>query len=129
MYGFTMNGYFWEVKTVSSTSGVLIDRTNTKRVATTDPKTHKVYLSEDLLIDSSFLYRVLVHELSHCVIFSYNLFEEIHKMVYPEYWIEAEEFLCNFVADYGLTVFNIAKSYLGDAAIDIIPKELERLVA
>lgn len=124
-----MNGYFWEIETVSPDSDLLIDRTGKKRVATTDPNTFKVYLSTSLLTTKPFLNRVLVHELGHCVIFSYDLFDEIHKMVYPEYWVEAEEFICNFIADYGLAVFNIAESYLGDYAINIIPKELERLVA
>lgn len=124
-----MNGYFWEIETVSPDSDLLIDRTGIKRVATTDPNTFKVYLSKNLLTTKYFMHKVLVHELGHCVIFSYHLFEEIHNMVYPEYWVDAEEFICNFIADYGLAVFNIAKSYLGDDAIKIIPKELERLVA
>ena len=124
-----MNGYFWEIETVSPNSDLLIDRTEKRRVATTDPDKFKIYLSEELLNNKPFLLKVLVHEIGHCVIFSYNLFDEIHKMVYPDYWIEAEEFLCNFIADYGLTVFNIAKSYLGDYAINIVPKELEKLVA
>lgn len=129
MSNFSMNGYFWEIETVSPNSDLLIDRTEKRRVATTDPDKFKIYLSEELLNNKPFLLKVLVHEIGHCVIFSYNLFDEIHKMVYPDYWIEAEEFLCNFIADYGLTVFNIAKSYLGDYAINIVPKELEKLVA
>lgn len=114
---------------MSPDSDCLIDRTGQMRVATTDPKEYKIFLSEQLLKDKEFLLRVLIHEIGHCVIFSYDLFDEIHKMVYPEYWIEAEEFICNFIADYGLTVFAIARSYLGDYAINIVPKELERLVA
>lgn len=124
-----MNGYFWTIETVSPDSDYLIDRTGKRRVATTDPNEYKIFLSEELSKDRQFLLRVLVHEIGHCVIFSYGLFDEIHKMVYPEYWIEAEEFICNFIADYGLAVFTIAQSYLGDYAINIVPKELEKLVA
>lgn len=129
MSNFSMNGYFWNIETVSPDSDFLIDRTGSRRVATTDPNEYKIFLSKELAKDKQFLMRVLIHEIGHCVIFSYNLFDEIHRMVYPEYWVEAEEFICNFIADYGLTVFSIARSYLGDYAINIVPKELEKLVA
>ena len=73
--------------------------------------------------------RVLIHELGHCVIFSYNLFDELHEMVKPEYWVDAEEWVCNFIADYGLAVFSIAKTIFKDKTLHIVSKELERLVA
>lgn len=50
-------------------------------------------------------------------------------MVRPEYWIEAEEWVCNFIADYGMRIFYIAYQVLGDEALEYLPYELERLVA
>lgn len=73
--------------------------------------------------------RVLIHELGHCVIFSYDLFDEIHEMVYPEYWVDVEEWVCNFIADYGYTVFSTAKLIMGNDDWKIVPRELEKLVA
>lgn len=73
--------------------------------------------------------RVLIHELGHCVIFSYDLFDEIHEMVYPEYWVDVEEWVCNFIADYGYTVFSTAKLIMGNDAWKVVPRELEKLVA
>lgn len=123
-----MNGYLWRVEMVNPYSQKLVDRTKQLRVATTDPNDLCVYLSTDLKGD--FLMRVLVHELGHCAMYSFNLIEEIHRMVYPEYWIEAEEWVCNFIADYGMQIFNIAYSVIGNYnAWMFVPYELEKLVS
>ena len=68
--------------------------------------------------------RVLIHELGHCALFSFNLLEEIHAMCYPSKWHDVEEWVCNFIADYGHTIFQTGQSLLED-----IPHEIERLVA
>lgn len=112
---------------VDPRSDLLVDRTGTLTVATTDPNTRCVYISNALSGD--LLNRVLIHELGHCVMISYNLLDDIHRMVYPEYWVEMEEWICNFIADYGLQIFTAAYQILGDDAWLVIPYELERLVA
>ena len=127
MDGFTMNGYSWRVCFVDSDDPMLVDRTGELTVATTDPETLRVYISNSL--DGSFLTRVLVHELSHCAMFSFGLLDDIHRMVHPRYWIEAEEWVCNFIADYGMKIFSVAYSILGERAIEVVPYEVERLVA
>lgn len=50
-------------------------------------------------------------------------------MVRPEYWIEAEEWVCNFIADYGMTIFESLYWVLGDDALRYLPYELSRLIA
>lgn len=122
-----INNLVWEIEFVDPNSDLLIDRTDTLRIATTDPNVKKIYLSKN--IQKNMLERVLIHELGHCVIFSYDLFDEIHKMVYPEYWIDVEEWVCNFVADYGLTIYSIAKRFMGNKAWNVVSNELEKLVA
>lgn len=112
---------------VDPSSGWLVDRTGNLTVATTDPHTRCIYLSTDLSGD--FLNRVLIHELGHCVMISYDLLDDIHRMIYPEYWIEAEEWVCNFIADYGLKIFSEAYRILGDDAWLVVPYELEKMVA
>lgn len=130
MNTFVINGILWRVETVDPGSPYLIDRTRQYRLATTDPNTKCVYLSNKLRERTDDLpQRVLIHELGHCVIFSYDLFDEIHEMVKPEYWIDAEEWICNFIADYGTMIFSIAQTVYSDKALHIVAKELERLVA
>ena len=126
MKSFILNGYLWRIEFVPAMSDMLVDRTGHLTVATTDPNTHTVYLSRDLHGD--FLNRVLVHELGHCTMVSFGLLDDIHRMVKPEYWIEAEEWVCNFIADYGFRIFSIAYDVLGDDAWLYVPYGLERLV-
>lgn len=106
---------------------MLVDRNAVLTVATTDPSTRTVYISNS--IHGNFLVRVLVHELGHCAIFSYDLLPDIHRMVYPEYWEEAEEWVCNFIADYGMSIYRAAYDILGSSALDMIPQEIERLIS
>lgn len=84
---------------VESGSATLIDRTGRATLACTDPITKRVYVSNELHGDM--LKKVVTHELGHCIMISYGLLDYIHERVKPEYWIEVEEFICNFVADYG----------------------------
>lgn len=116
-----MNGIQWRVETVDPGSPYLVDRTHQYKLATTDPNTLCIYLSSD--IPDNIYDRVLVHEIGHCVIFSYDLFDYLHEMTKPEYWIDMEEWVCNFLADYGLMALSVAKS------IHMVPMEMEKLVA
>lgn len=123
MSTFEMNGYSWQVIRVTSDDPMLVDRTDSLTVATTDPISRTVYLSHSLQGD--FLVRVLIHELGHCALVSFDLIDDIHRMCYPECWIEAEEWACNFIADFGFQIFSSAFRALGWKALDRIPEVLE----
>lgn len=110
MTKFTMNGIVWKVYFVSYDSPYLVDRTGVRTLATTDPKYYKVYISNELY--GSRLKHVLIHEMGHCVMVSYNLIRYIHKVVKPRYWIDAEEHICNLIADYGEMIFEKTNSIL-----------------
>lgn len=127
MKDFYMNGIRWTVVYVPATSAELVDRLDTVTVATTDPRTNTVYICEDLRGD--FLIRVLLHELGHCALVSFGLLDVIHAAVYPDKWIEAEEWVCNFLADHGRMIFDTASQVLGYDAIKIVPRGLERIIA
>ena len=127
MDSFTLNGYFWNVRFVDPNDPFLIDRTGTLTLGTTDPMTRTVYISDELR--GGMLLRVLLHELGHCALFSFNMLDSLHRMTYPDYWEEMEEWVCNFIADFGLAIFSAAYSVLGVKAIDIVPEEIERLIA
>lgn len=124
---FEMNGVTWAVRRVAPDDPVLVDRTGTLTVATTDPVTHEVCV--DRTLRGEFLSRVLVHELGHCALFSYGLIDGLRRMVRPAYWDEAEEWVCNFLADYGTRVLETAWDLLGEDAVPIVIDEIERLVA
>lgn len=126
MAPFTLNGLTWRIKIVPPNSQFLLDRTGLIRVATTDPAANRIYLSSSL--KGNFKMRVLIHELSHAVMVSYGLLDELHQFVEPEHWIEAEEWVCNFLADYGRKVFSVAYKELGDDAWRIIPREMEKII-
>ena len=96
---------------VRSEDIALVDRTGQRRLATTDPFTRCIYLSNSL--DESLLETVLIHEIGHALLVSYNLLHMIHMVVLPCKWIEAEEWLCNFIATYGREVFEVASNLLG----------------
>lgn len=102
-----MNGIEWDVIEVHPNSEYLIDRENILTLGTTDPVTHCVYISNKLV--SPLKEKVISHELGHVACFSYGLLEEIHMYTYPEHWIDMEEFICNFVADYGKEIWNITE--------------------
>ena len=122
-----MNGDIWHIQFVDPASPKLVDRTRTYRLATTDGDSGYIYLSNTLSGDM--LNRVLIHELGHCAMFSFGLLDDIHRMVHPKHWIEMEEWVCNFIADYGYLIFSIAYTVLGDDAWIYIPAELERFIA
>ena len=120
-----MNGYLWHIKCVSPNDPALVDRTNKMCLATTDPVERCVYLSNRLR--GTLFARVLIHELGHCAMVSFDLLDEIHQMVKPEYWVDAEEFICNFIADYGLQIFDVAYQMFGEDALLYIPSEIEKV--
>lgn len=124
---FMVNGEMWRVERVSADSSYLIDRTDTRTVATTDPKTMRVYISDRL--HGSMYARVLIHEIGHCVMFSYGLIQELRAMVYPSMWVQAEEWVCNFLADYGMTAFAIASRTMGKSALQCVPDAMASLAA
>lgn len=118
-----MNGRYWRVIFVEPNSHFLIDRTGSSRIATTDPNTNCIYISTDL--NNQPIETVLIHELGHCVMISYGLLGEIRRMVRPEYWIQAEEWVCNFIADYGFDIFQIATDILETDAFMVVPRTLK----
>lgn len=122
-----MNGYLWHIYFVKPNSPMLVDRTNTLTVGTTDIDFLQVFLSNKLR--DSFLMRVLIHELGHCALYSYHLLDDIHRMTYPDCWVEMEEWACNLIADYGFQIYNIGFQTLGYKAWEQVPKMLDKRFA
>ena len=127
MKSFRLNNDIWKVKFVSPHSDFLVDRTNRLTIGTTDPVTMSVYISDSLSYEM--LRKVLIHEIGHCALISFNLLPILHKVVKPDYWISAEEWLCNFISDYGMIICNAANYVLLDDIIETVPREYERLIS
>lgn len=64
--------------------------------------------------------RVLIHEICHCVLYSYGLLYDIHKAVKKDYWILAEEWICNFLYDYGLEAQQVGIDMLDEKFANLI---------
>lgn len=124
---FYMNGDFWQVRFVSPSDNVLIDRTGERTLAVSDYSTRVISIANNLY--GELLSRVFIHELGHCVMFSYGLLPELHRMVKKQYWIEAEEWVCNFIADYGQFVIRTARDILGNRFTYVAPIGAERMIA
>lgn len=116
-----MNGVFWRVRFVNPRSKMLIDRSGQIRLATTDPVSHSVYLSNKL--EGEELITVSLHELGHCAIISYGLDRYIQSVVSPSDWIDAEEWVCNFIANYAREILSVVIDILD------VPRELDLLLA
>lgn len=127
MNSFVLNGVVWKVRFVSPNNPMLVDRTGNLTLATTDPNINTVCVSNAL--HGQLLTKVLIHEIGHCALISFNLLEQIHMMVKPQYWVQCEEFMCNFIADYGMKIFEIVSLVLGNNAIFYVPYEIERFIA
>ena len=124
---FYMNGLRWRVRFTYPTDPVLVDRTGTLTIGVTDPQSMTIYLSNKLR--GEFLTKVVLHELSHAMMYSYHYLDEIHRYCKKQYWIEMEELIANLIADRAYEIFQRAYDVVGDEAIRFVPYGLERLVA
>lgn len=124
---FYINGDLWIVQFVSPNDNVLIDRTGKHTLAVSDYSTMTISIVNNL--HGELLNRVFIHELGHCVMFSYGLLSELHRMVKKRYWVEAEEFVCNILADYGHFVIRTARDILGNQFTYVSPVGMERMIA
>ena len=106
MRPFVLNGDVWRPVVVSPSDERLIDRTGRSRLATTDPDTMCIYISKGL--KGFDLQTVVSHEIGHCAMISYGLLDSLHRIVPQSAWIDVEEWVCNFLADYGREVINAA---------------------
>ena len=122
-----MNGDLWRVQFVSSQDDVLIDRTGNRTLGVSDNSTHIISIANNL--HGELLNRVFIHELGHCVMFSYGLLSELHRMVKKRYWVDAEEFVCNILADYSHFVIGTARDILGNKFTYVAPVGAERMIA
>ena len=122
MQTFWINGHKWRMVRVEPKSSALIDRTGKLALATTESQSRLICVST--AIDGDMLARVIVHELAHAVMVSFGLLDDVKRWAKPEARIEAEEWCCNFLAEYGMTVLETAYALVGPSAWEVLPREL-----
>lgn len=97
---FTINGIVWNIVFVPPNSQNLQRSDGSITCGVSDWNDLCIYLSSALRGD--FLERVLCHELTHCVCFSWNI----------SIPIQTEEWLCNFMSDHGKEVIYLLDDLL-----------------
>jgi len=111
MRPFVVNGRLWRAVRVLPDDPRLIDRTGVRRIATADPSTSTVCVSEE--VSSPLLDRVMVHEVAHAVTMSYGLLDSLHDMLPPDRWVPVEEWAAELVEKHGMEAMALASESLG----------------
>ena len=124
---FYMNGLRWRVRFTYPTDPVLVDRTGTLTIGVTDSATMTIYLSNKLR--GEFLTRVVLHELSHAMMYSYHYLDEIHRYCKKRHWVDMEELIANLITNQAKEIFQRAYDIVGDDAIRFVPYMLEQFAA
>lgn len=88
-----------------------IDRTGTSRLATTDPSTMCICLSNgprglDLEVVST-------HEVGHRAMYSYGLLDSLHAAIPEDTWVDVEEWVRDYLANRGREIIHAADTALG----------------
>lgn len=111
MRPFVLNGDVWRPVPVDRDDPRLVDRTGLPRLATTDPETMCVYVSNRLR--GRDLEVVMTHEVGHCAMHSYGLADSLHRLIPEDTWVDVEEWVCNYLADHGREIMHAANTALG----------------
>lgn len=97
---FVINGVKWKVMYVRGADKRLARSDGSIALGVTDWNDKTVYISASL--SGSLLEKVLCHELTHCVCFSYGIYIPI----------ETEEWLCNYMAEHGKEIIYLLDELL-----------------
>lgn len=92
---FYINNELWRVLRVPPRFYKLYRSNGSLSVASCDDETKTIYLNE--LLQGKFLRKVLIHEITHAAMFSYNI----------NLTIDQEELLADLIATYGDEIINI----------------------
>lgn len=111
MHPFIINGELWGVARVPAGDHRLVDRTDTQRLAVTDPTEHMVYLRADL--KPPLLDRVLLHEVAHAVTVSWGLLPQVRLDTLRGDVIGVEEWAAQLVENHAIEAVQAARTALG----------------
>lgn len=90
-----INGETWKLFLVSPLHPILLTPEGSFTLGACDLPTHGIYINENL--NSQKMKQVLCHELTHAVMFSYNIKLNLYQ----------EELLADMIATYGQEIIDI----------------------
>ena len=111
MGAIVINGDVWRVIRVPAGDPRLIDRTNTCRLATTDPRSRTISISEE--VQPPLLDKVVLHEVSHAITVSYGLLEPLRKTTPRRSWVPTEEWAVQLVENHAIEALRLSRGVLG----------------
>jgi len=108
---FVVNGEVWRVVRVPAGDPSLIDRTDTPRLATTDPATRTISVLESVM--PPLLDRVMLHEAAHAITVSRGLLGRMRSVVPTSAWVPVEEWAAQLVEGHAIEAVAAASRSLG----------------
>ena len=109
-----LRGHVWRVVRVAPDNPFLIDRTGVRRIATTDPTTKTIRISQ--IIPIPMFDQVYLHEAAHAIMEESGLSELLEQLPDDRQQILAEELLAWFLEHNGIEVIDAVSSSLGRRA-------------
>ena len=106
-----INGELWKVERVSPDSPFLVDRTGISKIATTDPGTRVIYISDD--VTAPLLDKVLLHEVAHAITVSHGLLDSLRNSIPDSMWIPVEEWSASLVERHAVEAAILSSKILG----------------
>lgn len=106
-----VNGELWQVNRVSPGDPILVDRTGVERIATTDPVSRSINISNEAI--PPMLDRVLLHEVAHAITVSYGLLPSLRMQLPPDLWVLVEEWAVELLEKYSIEAIIATSESLG----------------
>ena len=111
MDAITINGDVWRVVRVPAGDPRLIDRTGAERIATTDPRSSTIAVSDAVM--PPLLDRVLLHEIAHAITISYGLVGSLREATPAGSWVPSEEWAAQLMENHAIEALRLARMILG----------------
>ena len=111
MRPFVINGDVWRVVRVPAGDARLTDRTGIERLATTDPATRTVCVSESVM--PPLLDRVMLHEIAHAITLSWGLLGRLRSGIPANAWVPTEEWAAQLMEGHAIEAVAAASRALG----------------
>lgn len=111
MWPLIARGQVWWVVRVSPDDPFLIDRTGVIRIATADPRSKVIRISETVM--PPLFDQVLIHEAAHAMMEESGVTDILSRLPDRRQQIMAEELLAWFLETHGIEVINAVSRSLG----------------
>lgn len=106
-----INGDVWMVIRVQAGDPRLIDRTGMSRLATTDPKSRTISISES--VRPPLLDKVMLHEVAHAITVSWGLLPQVRSDALRGDIIGVEEWSAQLIENHAIEAIRAASDVLG----------------